>query len=305
VNVYLKQRLDGLLDHFRAGFLAGLEGASANRGTEREAFLSAFLSQVLPPIYRVGTGEITDDNGKRSGQLDIIIEMPWAPSFGFPGSPVRLYPAEAVGVVIEVKSNVADQWTEVERTAASLGALRQRLSGHSVHGDTLRIHNESVEPIPIFVVGYRGWKSVAPVKSRLLTSELDGILILENPLFVDSDRLQAHRNKDSIEKHPSLAAHKSILDLHRLGDSAATIAAKLNAEGLNSVRVHLGDERYLPNVAPNAWTASDVEASIGVLARGTTSHAGTEALFAFVHRIHTELSKRSGMSVNLDLYASH
>jgi hypothetical protein len=44
--------------------------------------------------------------------------MPWAPSFGFPGSPVRLYPAEAeaVGVAIEVKSHLEAQWKELETT---------------------------------------------------------------------------------------------------------------------------------------------------------------------------------------------
>jgi hypothetical protein len=102
MNTYLKQRLEGLLQHFRAAHFAGGVSASANRGTEREAFLLAFLSQVLPPIYRAGTGEITDIAGNRSGQVDVVIEMPWAPSFGFPASPVRLYPAEAVGVAIEI-----------------------------------------------------------------------------------------------------------------------------------------------------------------------------------------------------------
>src|SRR5678816_1191016 len=134
MNTYLKQRLEALLQHFRAAHFAGGVSASANRGTEREAFLLAFLSQVLPPLYRVGTGEITDIQGSLSGQLDIVIEMPWAPSFGFPGSPVRLYPAEAVGVAIEVKSNVEAQWSEVEATVAALATLRQRLAGIAVQG---------------------------------------------------------------------------------------------------------------------------------------------------------------------------
>jgi hypothetical protein len=74
MNTYLKQRLEGLLQHFRAAHFAGGVSASANRGTEREAFLLAFLSQVLPPIYRAGTGEITDIAGNRSGQVDVVIE---------------------------------------------------------------------------------------------------------------------------------------------------------------------------------------------------------------------------------------
>jgi hypothetical protein len=302
MNIHVKQRLEGLLGHFRAGLSAGGESASANRGTEREAFLLAFLSQVLPAIYRTGTGEITDIQGNRSGQLDIVIEMPWAPSFGFPGSPVRLYPAEAVGVAIEVKSNVEAQWSELEGTVAALGKLRQRLSGHSVRTGILEIHDESIERIPSFAVGYTGWKSTAPIERRLLAAELDGVLILEDPIFVESDRLLAYRKIGLVKTQPNLAAHRRIMEL--AGEDAQVIAAKLNAEGLTSPQVHLGDERYLPAVEVNSWVASDIELSTKVLIRRTTSYTGTEALFSFVRRVHTELSKRTGMSVDLDLYST-
>src|SRR5438128_4272678 len=234
MNSYVKQRLDGLLQHFRAGLFAGGESATASRGTEREAFLLAFLSQLLPQVYRVGTGEITDIQGSRSGQLDIVIEMPWAPSFGFPGSPVRLYPAEAVGAVMEVKSNLEDQWSDVENTVKALADLRQLLGGTSVCGGALTIHNESNERIPVFAVGYKGWKSRAPIENRLLSSELDGALILENPMFVESDRLLVYRNVDLVEKDASLRVHKRISELSHLGDDVEVIADKLNAEGVAS-----------------------------------------------------------------------
>ena len=181
--------------------------------------------------------------------------MPWAPSVGFPGSPVRLYPAEAVGVAIEVKSNVETQWREVESTVAVLAKLRQQLSGVSIRGGDLEIHDESTERIPIFAVGYRGWKSTIPIEKKLLGSELDGLLILEDPIFVESDRLLVYRKIDTVEKQSTLGAHKRLMELYRLGDNVGAIAAKLNTEGLTSPRVHLGDERYLPNVSGNSWTA--------------------------------------------------
>lgn len=304
MNHYLKQRLDGLLQHFSAGHLSGGESATANRGTEREAFLLAFLSQVLPPIYRAGCGEITDVEENRSGQLDIVIEMPWAPSFGFPGSPVRLYPAEAVGVVIEVKSNVKAQWGEVENTAATLAKLRQRLAGTSVRGGRLQIHPESIERIPVFAVGYKGWRSTAPIETRLVNSELDGVLLLDVPLFVESDRLPTYQRIEMAEKEDDFHRRtlRRVLELSRLGDNSEAIAAKLNVEGLSSARLNYGDERYLPNVVPESWTQPDVEQCLGVLKRKITSFSGTEALLAFVRRIHDELSKRSAMSVDLDLY---
>ena len=90
--------------------------------------------------------------------------------------------------------------------------------------------------------------------------------------------------------------------MSRLGDNVEAIAARLNEEGLSSARSNYGDERFLPHVVPKSWTEPDVEASMDVLRRRTMSYAGTEALFAFLRRVHAELSKRSGMSVDLDLY---
>jgi hypothetical protein len=302
MNTYLKQRLEALLQHFRAAHSAGGVSASANRGTEREAFLLAFLSQVLPPIYRVGTGEITDIQGRRSGQLDIVIEMPWAPSFGFPGSPVRLYPAEAVGVAIEVKSNVGAQWNEVEVTATALAKLRQQLSGTSVRDGALSIEDPSAKRLPLFAVGYKGWKSPEPIEQKVLNSELDGILVLEGPIFVESDRLLTYTKICYVQTQDNLSSHKRIMDLDASGHDVGAIADKLNVEGLTSSARHLGDERYLPSVEANAWTPREVETSLEVLRRKVVSHTGAEALLAFVSRVHTELSKRSGMSVDLHLY---
>lgn len=89
-----------------------------------EKYLSLFLSNVLPPLYRFGTGDITDalsnnDASRKSGQIDIVVEMPWAPSFLMSaGSSVRLYPAEAVGTAIEIKSNLYDAMERSERDSA-------------------------------------------------------------------------------------------------------------------------------------------------------------------------------------------
>lgn len=304
MNTFLKQRIDALLAHFRAGHFAGDSSASANRGTEREAFLLAFLSQILPPIYRVGTGEITDVDGNRSGQLDIVVEMPWAPSIGFPGSPVRLYPAEAVGVAIEVKSDIKNQWDEVQRTLSQLSTLRQRLSGISSGPGTLEIHDISAERIPTFAVGFVGWRVPDVLEQKVLESELDGLLILDKPIFVASDRLLAYRKQDCIAKDPNLKAHQRLIELKASGKALADIAAILNSEGATSPSsVHLGDHRFLPIVAANEWTPSSVEESWNVLRRRTTVHTETEALLAFLGEIHRELSKRSGMTVNLNTYA--
>src|SRR5438874_11970568 len=95
-------------------YQAGQSMSSASKGNEREAFIDGFLSQVLPTPFRFGTGDATDSSGKRSGQLDVVVEVPLMPSLPFPGSGnARLYLAEGIAAVIDVKSYVAGQWPDV------------------------------------------------------------------------------------------------------------------------------------------------------------------------------------------------
>jgi hypothetical protein len=107
-----------------------IAGIAASKGREREAFIHFFLSQILPSIPQFGCGDITDCNGQntqegegKSGQLDIVIECPFLPSLPSLGMR-RLYLAESVAAVIEVKSDVASQWDEVQRTAMKVKQLR-------------------------------------------------------------------------------------------------------------------------------------------------------------------------------------
>jgi hypothetical protein len=109
--------------------LLGAHGASgvlttASRGNEREAFINAFLADVLPPQFRFGTGDAVDQGGHKSGQLDSVIEYPFVPSLPVvAGRSPRLYLAEGIVAVVEVKSNVSAQWDEVVATASQLAAL--------------------------------------------------------------------------------------------------------------------------------------------------------------------------------------
>jgi hypothetical protein len=117
---------------------------SASKGTERELFVEVFLKNVLPPGYRFGTGDITDVNGHRTGQIDVVIEHASIPSFPLVGATIpRLYLAEGVAVAIEVKSDLTKQWDEALSTAKSVAALCPK-HGHRV---------------PLVVIGYKGWKS--------------------------------------------------------------------------------------------------------------------------------------------------
>lgn len=75
MNAHIASRLNGIHSVLCSGFDAGALLTSANKGDERERFISLFLAKVLPPIYRFGTGDITDslkndDSSRRVGESD-------------------------------------------------------------------------------------------------------------------------------------------------------------------------------------------------------------------------------------------
>ena len=104
MNQIVAERLNGIRRSLIAQAAAGRPMPSASKGQERETFLHGFLSQVFPAHFRFGTGSITDAAGVISGQVDLVVELPFFPSIPVPPADVRLYFAEGVGAAIEVKS---------------------------------------------------------------------------------------------------------------------------------------------------------------------------------------------------------
>ncbi|WP_152622816.1 DUF6602 domain-containing protein [Archangium violaceum] len=179
-NPYLHARLKGIQQLLLAAHAAGEQGSSSSKGADRELFVNIFLKNVLPPQFRFGSGDITDLAGKISGQLDLVVEFPIYPSLQIPGGESRLYLAEGVAAVIEVKSNLADQWTQVEKTSEKLAQLN-RLFGDTTGSAPWRV--------PIFAVGYKGWSSIETAREYLAQKVVDGILIIENGIFVWDSRI--------------------------------------------------------------------------------------------------------------------
>jgi hypothetical protein len=156
--------------------------SSSTKGVERQTFIDSFLSQVLPNHFRFGTGDATDRAGARSGQLDVVVEYPFVPSLPIVGSEkTRLYLAEGISAVIEVKSDVAGQWSEVESTAQQLSQLRRQ------YGSGISFGPQATSYIPFFVVGFTGWKSVDTLKSKLNPGKIEGILVIDSLLFASTD----------------------------------------------------------------------------------------------------------------------
>jgi hypothetical protein len=93
------------------------------------------------------------------------------------GSP-RLYLAEGILAVVEVKSNVATQWKEVLSTAGKLRTLVR------AYGSGVSIGPRATEAIPLYAVGYRGWSDFDTIKRHLEEHpEVSGILVIESGNF--------------------------------------------------------------------------------------------------------------------------
>jgi len=98
---YFKKSADVLLAEYER---TKEQQASANIGYNRELFYNKFLSRVLPPRLTVRRGEIWDSEGRKTGQLDLVILRDDTPSLTFGEADAFL--AEGVFGVIEVKSNL-------------------------------------------------------------------------------------------------------------------------------------------------------------------------------------------------------
>lgn len=114
------------------------------RGSEREAVLKSFLSQYLPTRYGISSGEIVDYEGKTSHQSDLIIYDHFNCPLLLAGKNVRIFPAESVLAVIEVKSVLSAK--EIEDSIEKIRDLKNLSRENG--------------PIPGIVFAYKsGWQN--------------------------------------------------------------------------------------------------------------------------------------------------
>lgn len=187
-NKRLRARLRGIRRQLLAVHGGGRRMSSASKGREREDFIDDFLGRVLPPQFRFGSGDVVDSFGHSSGQLDLVVEYPFAPSLPLVAGETRLYLAEGVASAIEVKSDLKDQWPEVVRTARKLRTLERRFESVGYGGDSLPAPPPTPW-VPLFAVGYDGWKNASTAREHLMIAKegppLDGILVLKHGIYVD------------------------------------------------------------------------------------------------------------------------
>jgi hypothetical protein len=191
MNTWVLNRLEAirqtLLIHHQAG--AGLPDAVV--GNERELFVSEYLSKVLPPTLRIGRGCVTDTGNNLTGQLDVVIEYPFVPSFPMPSTAERLYLAESVALVIEVKSDLTKQWDEVRATAKKAKPLRRELrqpSGTLLEDSPGPAFAPDRSRVYCYAVGYQGHKTLEGLQERLASTpegeRPDGALVIGSGCYV-------------------------------------------------------------------------------------------------------------------------
>lgn len=205
-NPHVAERLASIRDILNSVRRGGGTLSAATKGNERSAFIDNFLRRVLPDPFRFGTGDATDAAGRRSGQLDVVIEYPLMPSLPLPSvGDHRLYLADGIAAVIEVKSDVEKQWGEVLKTAKQLAALNrgafrkqpwERYLEKRLSSEELMEHvdmNYRTEFIPLFVVGYTGWKTIESVFDHLDHTgnfapecQIHGILVVDSGHFASN-----------------------------------------------------------------------------------------------------------------------
>lgn len=180
-NSHLHSRLSSIQKQLIAHHEGG-SPSSTSKGREREDFINSYLEKIMPPVFRFGSGEAIDANNKVTGQLDLVVEYPLFPSLPQPGGKPRLYVAESIAAVIEVKSDLSTQWEEVLSTAKAVKDLYRGWGGNILIGD-----ERFAKTIPVFAVGYKGWAKEETVRSKLIDSGVDAILVIDPGIFVANE----------------------------------------------------------------------------------------------------------------------
>ncbi|HGY1286990.1 TPA: DUF6602 domain-containing protein [Raoultella ornithinolytica] len=215
VNSMLYDRLTGVLRGLNANHIAGADDPSAVKGEARSKFINNYLTSAIPNGLRISTsGVIIDNQSNSTGELDIIIENGFFPSIPYANiESARLFFAEGVAAVIEVKSNLSGQWNEAISTGQKLQKITRNFENSSISNAdnsymlvinkpfnnpslpkaTMPPQFKLLNKIPYFIVGYSGWEKIETLQSKLNDSAgvVSGILQLDKGFYVSDETFKS------------------------------------------------------------------------------------------------------------------
>jgi Domain of unknown function (DUF6602) len=152
-----------------------------NRGEGVESAGRAFFASHLPRQLSIGTGEIIDSEGRRSGQVDVAISNLDQPFTGDRDTPC-LHFAEGVSAVCEVKSKLT---TTALNEALGTAQLVKLLQPKPQVGDQIFTNSDDrarfYEAIPFFVLAFEQSLRPETVAKKIsmanwVTGKVDGVL---------------------------------------------------------------------------------------------------------------------------------
>lgn len=180
----LYSRLGAIRHALLAAYQDG--GSCSVSGHVREQTVRQLILPSLPIKYRNTAGQIIDQYGGVTGQLDTIIDNSLFPSIAAPSiADVRIVLAEGASSIIEVKSGLPSQWDQVLATRNKVYPIRRRFRKGSI------TRGEVPERIPLFVIAYEGWSQLDTVRSKIDEIGIDGILVLQ-PKALFAGRIYDH-----------------------------------------------------------------------------------------------------------------
>lgn len=207
----LDNRLEAILKSVEVAYDGGSGMSSSSKGAERELFVDNILKSVFPPHYRFTSGDIVDSYGSQTGQLDLVLEKAEGYSFPMTSNGPRLFIAETVAAVIEVKSDLSSQWDEVRATATKVAKIKRKYDSdylqdlieqaksgrmsfsptvnkeqviRSMEREAQAKENIGNTRIYFFAVGFEGWKKDDTLISKLESNVIDGILDIKGRKYV-------------------------------------------------------------------------------------------------------------------------
>jgi hypothetical protein len=186
MSTLLDDVLQGIVEAAKSTGQTSSSLSNNTKGSSRENFIRNYLKKIIPDNYRFGSGEVIDSKGNSSGQVDIVIENVLSPSF--PLEPTegneRLYIAEGVGAIIEVKSDIKKQWNQVESKIEKISRINRKIDEPiKIKYEPKPFWQQHPEKIPFYLVGFKGPKDIEDGYKLLISSlSIFGILSID-PLF--------------------------------------------------------------------------------------------------------------------------
>jgi hypothetical protein len=212
-NPLLFQRIDGIRKYLIAQYSGSDMMTAPDKGRERELFVSGFLERLFTNAYRFGEGRITDYKKDATGQIDVVVEVPLAPSFPLIEGGPRLYLADSIALTLEVKSDISKEINDVRKAVKQVKRLVRKnvLQNAFVSEDSPDPLIKWKPEIPYYVFSYSGPKKFETLIKLWENFEEqekpDGILILNSGFYISNLFSSAQENDSMMFFITEITAH--------------------------------------------------------------------------------------------------